>query len=105
MVSLDELRSALRPDAPRGEGIGDRDEHADTEHTGENSNWESFHVRCFLVYVTVRVAIDVRRTYFFQGARGSDRPESNTIRSLDSTPSGRPVTTYARNAYALRLFH
>ena len=41
MVSLEEL------------GIGDRDEHADTEHTGENSNWESFHVRCFLVYVTV----------------------------------------------------
>ena len=40
MVSLDELGSALRPDAPRGGGIGDRDEHADTEHTGENSNWE-----------------------------------------------------------------
>jgi hypothetical protein len=40
-MSLDEL------------GIGDRDEHADTEHTGENNNWESFHVRCFLVYVTV----------------------------------------------------
>ena len=35
-MSLDEL------------GIGDRDERADTEHTGENSNWESFHVRCVL---------------------------------------------------------
>ena len=53
MVSRDELGSAPRPDARRGGGLADRDEHADTEHTGENSNWESFHVQCFLVYVTV----------------------------------------------------
>lgn len=37
-------------------------------------------------------------SYFFQGASGSDKPDSKTMRSLDSTPSGNPLTTYANIA-------
>jgi hypothetical protein len=44
-------------------------------------------------------------TYFFQGASGNDKPDSKTRRSLDSTPSGNPLTTYASIAYALKLRH
>jgi hypothetical protein len=34
-------------------------------------------------------------SYFFHGASGNDKPDSKTIRSLDSTPLGSPLTTYA----------
>ena len=34
-------------------------------------------------------------SYFFQGASGNDKPDSKTMRSLDSTPLGNPLTTYA----------
>jgi len=49
---------------------------------------------------TLRGWVSFRQTmsYFFQGASGNDRPDSKTMRSLDSTPSGNPLTTYANIA-------
>jgi hypothetical protein len=44
-------------------------------------------------------------SYFFQGASGNEKPDSKTMRSLDSTPLGNPLTTYANIAYAFKLFH
>jgi len=44
--------------------------------------------------------VSLRQTmsYFFQGASGNDKPDSKTMRSLDSTPLGNPLTTYANIA-------
>jgi len=48
--------------------------------------------------VNVSVLSESGETYFFQGASGNDKPESKTMRSLDSTPSGNPLVTYANIA-------
>lgn len=49
---------------------------------------------------TPRGWVSFRQTmsYFFHGASGNDKPDSKTIRSLFSTPSGNPLITYANIA-------
>jgi hypothetical protein len=49
----------------------------------------------FIVRDALRAVPQFCRSYFFQGASGNDKPDSKTMRSLDSTPLGNPLTTYA----------
>jgi len=59
---------------------------------------QSLGERCVIHREPSKYAHGLGRTYFFQGASGNDKPDSKTMRSLDSTPLGNPLTTYANIA-------